>query len=161
MSTYYYAPSTQGFYLDGLNQHIPSDAILITEQQWQALVNGKAEGKLIDVIDGVPTLVDPPAPTPSQIVTAQESVVRAYLNAGAAQRHYDSITTVCSYSTSTNVQFKSDADTCIPWRDACWEHYLIYAQSVASGASTWTDAELIDDLPKLVWPTIPTNPANV
>ena len=161
MSTYYYAPSTQGFYLDGLNQHIPSDAIIITEQQWMALVNGKAEGKLIDVIDGVPTLVDPPAPTPSQIVSAQEAVVRAYLNAGAAQRHYDSITTVCSYSTSTNVQFKSDADTCIPWRDACWEHYLIYVQSVASGASTWTDAELIADLPVLVWPTIPTNPANV
>lgn len=152
MSTYYYAPSTQGFYLDGLNQNIPDDAIIITEQQWMALVNGKAEGKLIDVIDGVPTLVDPPAPTPSQIVTAQESVVRAYLNAGAAQRHYDSITTVCSYATSTNVQFKSDADTCIPWRDACWEHYLIYVQSVASGAPPWTDAELIADLPVLVWP---------
>jgi len=154
MSTYYYAPSTQGFYLDGLNQNIPDDAILITEQQWMVLVNGKAEGKLIDVIDGVPTLVDPPAPTPSQIVTAQESVVRAYLNAGAAQRHYDSITTVCSYATSTNVQFKSDADACIPWRDACWEHYLIYVQSVASGASPWTDAELVADLPVLVWPDV-------
>lgn len=154
MSTYYYAPSTQGFYLDGLNQNIPDDAILITEQQWMVLVNGKAEGKLIDVVDGVPTLVDPPTPTPSQIVTAQESVVRAYLNAGAAQRHYDSITTVCSYSTSTNVQFKSDADACIPWRDACWEHYLIYVQSVASGAPPWTDAELIADLPVLVWPDV-------
>lgn len=154
MSTYYYAPSTQGFYLDGLNQNIPDDAILITEQQWMVLVNGKAEGKLIDVVDGVPTLVDPPAPTPSQIVTAQESVVRAYLNAGAAQRHYDSITTVCSYATSTNVQFKADADACIPWRDACWEHYLIYVQSVASGAPPWTDAELIADLPVLVWPDV-------
>lgn len=154
MSTYYYSPSTQGFYLDGINQHIPDDAIIITEQQWMDLVNGKAEGKLIDMIDGVPTLVDSPAPTPSQIVTAQESVVRAYLNAGAAQRHYDSITTVCSYSTSTNVQFKSDADACIPWRDACWEHYLIYVQSVASGAPPWTDAELIADLPVLVWPDV-------
>jgi hypothetical protein len=161
MSTYYYAPSTQGFYLDGLNQHIPSDAILITEQQWQALVNGKAEGKLINVVNNVPTLVDPPAPTPSQIVKAQENVVRAYLNAGAAQRHYDSITTVCSYSTSANVQFKSEADTCIPWRDACWENYLSYVQSVESGATPWTDAELTNHLPKLVWPTIPTNPANV
>jgi hypothetical protein len=154
MSTYYYAPSTQGFYLDGLNQNIPDDAIILTEQQWMDLVNGKAEGKLIDVVDGVPTLVDPPAPTPSQIVTAQESVVRAYLNAGAAQRHYDSITTVCSYATSTNVQFKADADACIPWRDACWEHYLIYVQSVASGAPPWTDAELITDLPVLVWPDV-------
>lgn len=154
MSTYYYAPSTQGFYLDGLNQHIPDDAIIITEQQWMALVNGKAEGKLIDVIDGAPTLVDPPAPTPSQIVTDQEAVVRSYLNAGAAQRHYDSITTVCSYATSTNVQFKSDADACIPWRDACWEHYLIYVQSVASGAPPWTDDELIADLPVLVWPDV-------
>jgi hypothetical protein len=154
MSTYYYAPSTQGFYIDGLNQHIPSDAIVITEQKWMDLVSGLAAGKEIFIADGVPELIDPPAPTPSEIVTAQESVVRAYLNAGAAQRHYDSITTVCSYSTSTNVVFKADADACIPWRDACWEHYLIYVQTVTSGAPVWTDAELIADLPVLVWPNV-------
>jgi hypothetical protein len=154
MTTYYYAPSTQGFYLDGLNQHIPDDAIVITEQKWTELVSGLAAGKEIFVVDGVPELIDPPAPTPSEIVSAQESVVRAYLNAGAAQRHYDSITTVCSYSTSTNAVFKADADACIPWRDACWEHYLIYVQTVAAGAPVWTDAELIADLPVLVWPNV-------
>lgn len=152
MSTYYYSPSTQGFYLEGLNSNIPNDAIVITESQWLALVNGKAEGKLIQIIDGVPTLEDAPKPTDLEIAQAQESVVRRYLNAGAAQRHYDSITTVCSYVASTNPQFKSDADTCIPWRDACWEHYLIYLTSVEAGASAWTDAELIADLPVLVWP---------
>lgn len=154
MTTYYYAQSTQGFYLDGLNQHIPSDAIVITEQKWMELVSGLAAGKEIFVVDGVPELIDRPAPTPSEIVTAQESVVRAYLNAGAAQRHYDSITTVCSYSTSTNIVFKADAEACIPWRDACWEHYLIYLQTVAAGAPVWTDAELIADLPVLVWPNV-------
>lgn len=152
MSTYHYSPSTQGFYLDSLNPHIPNDAIVITEQKWSELVTGVADGKEIFIVDGVPELIDPPAPTPSEIVSAQESVVRAYLNAGAAQRHYDSITTVCSYSTSTNVVFKADAEACIPWRDACWEHYLIYVQTVAAGAPVWTDAELIADLPVLVWP---------
>lgn len=152
MSTYYYSSSTQGFYLDGLNQNIPSDAIIITESQWMTLVNGKAEGKLINVVDGVPTIVDPPAPTPMDIVVAQEIVVRQYLNAGAAQRHYDSITTVCSYSTSTNPQFKADADACIPWRDACWEQYIIYSLSVDAGALPLSDQELIADLPVLVWP---------
>jgi hypothetical protein len=154
MSTYYYAPSTQGFYLDGLNQHIPNDAIVITEQKWMDLVSGLAAGKEIFIVDGVPELIDPPVPTPSEIVSVQESVVRAYLNAGAAQRHYDSITTVCSYSTSTNIVFKADAEACIPWRDACWEHYLIYVQTVAAGAPVWTDAELIADLPVLVWPNV-------
>jgi len=61
MSTYYYSPSTGGFYLDDFNKIIPEDAIEITKEYWQSLLEGQSAGKQISKDEnGYPILIDPP-----------------------------------------------------------------------------------------------------
>lgn len=149
-----YSASTNGFYAEDIDyQNLPYDCVEISDAAYDFLMLGQANGKFIAPnADGVPILVGKEDIPQLAVALEQESVVRQYLNAGAQTKHYDSITTACSYANSANVTFKSDADTCIAWRDDCWEHYLIYVAGVESGASVWTDEALISYLPKLVWP---------
>jgi hypothetical protein len=63
MSTYYYSPSTTGFYLEGFNKVIPEDAIEITKEYWQELIQGQSSGKKISQDEnGYPILTDHVAP---------------------------------------------------------------------------------------------------
>jgi len=73
MSTpsYFYSPATGGFYLEGLHEAIPADAIALTEAEWRALIDGLAQGaSVIGTDTGVLSLqspepvpdIDPPSP---------------------------------------------------------------------------------------------------
>jgi len=42
--SYFYSPASGGFYLEGLHESIPEDAIALTEAAWAALVEGLAKG---------------------------------------------------------------------------------------------------------------------
>lgn len=61
-----YSDSTKGFYLVGLHMDIPEDAISITEEQHQQLLQEQSEGKIISVVEG--EVVTLPAPPPSNEV---------------------------------------------------------------------------------------------
>lgn len=59
----FYALSTRGFYDPEINTSIPDDAVEITDDQWLALLEGQAHGKVIAVdANGQPVLQDPPPP---------------------------------------------------------------------------------------------------
>lgn len=64
--TWFFSPSTRGFYTDELHDAWPDDAVEITAEQHAALLAGQAAGLLIQAgTDGVPALVaPPPAPAP-------------------------------------------------------------------------------------------------
>lgn len=149
-----YSASTNGFYANDIDyKNLPTDCIDISDSAYDLLMTGQSEGKMImPNHEGIPVLISKDDWPQLAIALDQESVVRDYLNKGAKEKHYDSITTACSYVNSGNVTFKAEADACIAWRDDCWEHYLIYCNGVESGAPAWTDAHLIAYLPKLVWP---------
>lgn len=54
--TLYYSASTTGFYDDGLNINIPSDSVVITQEEHTALLSSQSEGRVICVgPDGRPT----------------------------------------------------------------------------------------------------------
>jgi hypothetical protein len=56
-----YAQSTGGFYHIDIHEVIPSDAVSITAQEYAALLDSQASGKLIAADEqGRPVLVDPP-----------------------------------------------------------------------------------------------------
>lgn len=61
--TYFYSPSTGGFYLEGLHTVIPEDKIALEISEYHALLEGLNQGQVIQVIDDVPTLVTPALPT--------------------------------------------------------------------------------------------------
>lgn len=78
----YFAKSTGGFYFDALHGvKIPVDAVEITYDEHAALLAGQSIGKVISAdADGMPCLIDQPAPTSEQLsnsVRAQRDALLA------------------------------------------------------------------------------------
>jgi len=66
----FYSASTRGFYDDAIHSSLPSDAVPITSQVHQALLEAQAAGKQIEPDgNGFPVAVDPPPPGPPQVVS--------------------------------------------------------------------------------------------
>jgi len=65
--SYFYSPATGGFYLEGMHEDIPEDAIALSEAEWTALVDGLAQGASI-ISTGAGTLsLQMPAPDPDSV----------------------------------------------------------------------------------------------
>jgi hypothetical protein len=64
----YFSAATMGFYDSSINTKIPSGAVQLTDQEYNNLLQGQNNGKLI-VIDanGRPVLASVPAPTPEEV----------------------------------------------------------------------------------------------
>lgn len=62
----FYSKSTGGFYDTAVHgDNIPDDAVAITHEQHQALIDGQSAGKVIAAdANGFPILQDPPPPPP-------------------------------------------------------------------------------------------------
>lgn len=68
----YYSASTGGFYSEDVSGSIiPSDSVEITDEEWQALLEGQSSGKRITAdADGRPELTDLPGLTDEQKISA-------------------------------------------------------------------------------------------
>ena len=67
MDTYFYSPSTGGFYLEAIHgDAMPDDALSLGQDAYTALMDGQSAGKVImppDEGHDLPYLADPPPPT--------------------------------------------------------------------------------------------------
>lgn len=77
-----YSKSTGGFYDTAIHgDNIPADAVEITVEEHQALIEGQSQGKRIVADEsGRPILVDPPAPTAAEIwerIKAKRDAIKA------------------------------------------------------------------------------------
>ncbi|MNN26624.1 Caudovirales tail fiber assembly protein [compost metagenome] len=73
---------------------IPADAVEISFDEWQALLNGQTAGKVIEWgDDGYPMLVDPPPPSPEQLAAIERAWRDAQLaeTDGMVSRHRDEV----------------------------------------------------------------------
>lgn len=70
--TKYYSKSTGGFYDKDIHgDNIPSDAVEISDEDWESLLDGQSSGKVIGAdANGKPELQDPPALTQQQQIDA-------------------------------------------------------------------------------------------
>jgi len=137
--TLYYAKSTNGFYDSEISSSLPSDAVIITPAQKDAVFAEQAKGKRITSDDkGYPIAVDPADPTKDQIIFIYESAAQKNLDTVAKSWGYDSILSAVSYANSTNPQYKADAAAMIEWRDAYWaEAYNIEAGTLPASADAF------------------------
>jgi len=70
--TIYYAKSTNGFYDTVVNIKIPTDAVEITEEEHQLLLNNQANGfEISSDANGKPINIPVPPPSPEQIAAEQ------------------------------------------------------------------------------------------
>ena len=85
------------------------------------------------------------------------STVQGYLDSRAQERNYDNINSLCTYATSTRLKFAGEAQAAVEWRDEVWMYCYVELDKVLSGLRTApTPEELIEELPRLVWPNTPT-----
>lgn len=63
----YYSKTTRGFYSSDVNTNIPEDAVEVSTEEWQALLEGQAAGQVIvPDAEGYPHLEAAPGPTDEQ-----------------------------------------------------------------------------------------------
>lgn len=85
----FFSAQTNGFYIREIHKNIPADAVEITVEEWRALLDGQAQGKMIAAdARGFPVLKDPPPPTP--IVPRSVTMRQARL-ALLAAGHYEKV----------------------------------------------------------------------
>lgn len=141
----FYSKTTNGFYDPAINDIIPDDAVEISLENWQDLIEGQSSGKIIKADDkGYPYLEDPPAPTKDQTVSILSSAIQQSLNTSATTWGYDNIVSGCSYANSTNAQYAADAAALIQWRDSVWEWANAAFETVAPGT---TPNEFLHNMP--------------
>jgi len=151
----FYAKSTNGFYAEAIHgDSIPDDAVEITVEEHAALLEGQSQGKLIQAdANSRPVLVDPPPPTPEQIVAQYTGAVQQHLDNFARTRNYDGILSAATYATSQVLKFKAEGQYAVEARDATWAKcYEILAAVEAGTRPMPTMDELLAELPVLVWP---------
>ena len=99
--------------------------------------------------------IENPAPTTEEIQFQLTEAVQSALDDFAKTRGYDGIMSACSYSNSTDAQFKLEADYCIQLRDTTWRMgYAILAEVKAGTRPIPSVEELIAELPvgSAKWP---------
>ena len=151
----FYSKSTSGFYSREIHgDNIPADAVEITVEEHQALIEGQSQGKRIVADEnGRPVLQDPPPPTIEQIIVQYDAAVQKRLDDFAKTRNYTNIMSAATYATSTVPKFKAEGQYCVEARDATWAKcYEVLAAAEAGSRPMPTLDELLAELPVLTWP---------
>lgn len=79
--------------------------------------------------------------------------IQAFVDETAQQRNYDSGLTCASYVGSTNPAWAAEAAAFVAWRDVVWAYAYGELDKVQAGQrSQPTVAEMIGELPELIWP---------
>lgn len=150
---YLYSQSTGGFYNDVVHtaEQIPADAVELTDDAYQALLEAQSAGQQITAdAGGAPEATDVPAPSRADMVKQAAAQVNHLLDAAVQARDYDSIESACSYATSTVDAWQAEALACSAWRDQVWQWF--YAEVAAGTDDVPGPKQLRKAMPALSWP---------
>lgn len=68
MGTWFFSPSTLGFYCSDIHLNLPSDVVEVSPEVRQNVMSAQASGKIIQAgTNGQPITVDPPNPTETEL----------------------------------------------------------------------------------------------
>ena len=96
---------------------------------------------------------EPVIDTTAQVIAEYTAAVQLHLDAFAQTRNYDGILSAATYATSTVPKFLAEGQYAVEARDATWAAcYSILADVQGGVMAMPTLAELLAELPVLVWP---------
>ena len=149
----FYSKSTGGFYDREIHgDNIPADAVEITVEEHQALLEGQSQGKVIVADEnGYPILQDPPPPTAEQIMSRLEARVQRWLDEQARALGYDDIRSAVTYAEESAVpRFQQEGQALRRLRSLAWARcYEILNEVQAGQRSIPTEEELIAEMEAL------------
>jgi hypothetical protein len=109
MTTYFYSASTGGFYTPDINPTMPSDAVEITEEYYQDLLQGQSEGlQIIADAQGYPILIAP-VPVPPTLEQNKFNASRILTNTDW--------TTIADVASPINNPYLANQDEFIAYRN--------------------------------------------
>ena len=149
----FYSKSTGGFYTREIHgDNIPADAVEITTEEHQALIEGQSLGKVIVADEsGRPILQDPPPPTAEQIAKRLEARVQFWLDEQARALGYDDIKSAVTYADEPAVpKFQQEGQALRRLRSLVWARCYEILNAVQTGQrSIPTEEELIAEMEAL------------
>lgn len=94
-----------------------------------------------------------PPPSPQEIIAQYTTAVQRRLDTFFQSRGYDGILSAATYATSSVLKFQAEGQYAVEARDATWAKCYEILAAVEGGTSPMpTEAELLAELPALVWP---------
>ena len=94
-----------------------------------------------------------PPPSPQEIIAQYTTAVQRRLDTFFQSRGYDGILSAATYATSSVLKFQAEGQYAVEARDATWAKCYEILAAVEGGTSPMpTEAELLSELPALVWP---------
>lgn len=149
-----YSKMSGGFYLPGMHQNIPIDALEISPETHALLIAGQAAGKrIVADLNGYPVLADQPAPSEAQIVARYEAALDTHLDGVAQTYRYADRTRLALRAGYPN-QHQALATAFGTWMDSCNDIAKQLYNDVKAGTASMpatTDA-FIALLPSFVAP---------
>jgi hypothetical protein len=78
--TIYYSKSTGGFYDSSITTNYPSDAVEVSQEDYQSLMTAQSNGQVIvSNAQGYPVSENPPSPTPEEIQSINKNAASKLL----------------------------------------------------------------------------------
>jgi hypothetical protein len=94
-------------------------------------------------------IVNEPIPT----IGLYENAIQALIEETAQSRQFRDAATMASYTSSTIPLWSAQATAFVAWRDAVWMYAYEELDKVTTGTRPQpTVSEILDELPKIVWP---------
>lgn len=145
---YFYAASTNSFYIAGISRDIPADADEITHGKYMALI--AAPGELQPDANGRPVKIMR-QPTTDEIIASLTRAVQRHLDSAARAAGYDDIRTAVTYADEPAVsKFQHEGRAFRAWRSRVWSACNDVIAAAQSGQHAMPSADdLIAELPAL------------
>ena len=93
-----------------------------------------------------------PVKTIAEIQREYTDELQKVLDKTAREKQYDNALSLATYVSSTNQQWKGEADAFVAWRDAVYVYALSVLDTVQQGGQQPTIDEFLAGLPAITWP---------
>lgn len=127
-----------------------STFVVHPDYQWIDCDNTVQIGDTWDGQVFVPQVV--PEKPIDEVLREYQDALQNFLDKKAREKQYNSALSIATYVTSTNQQWKAEADAFIAWRDEVFVHALDVLSTVEQGGARPSIDDFIAGLPQLTWP---------
>lgn len=120
----------------------------------EGLILGPSGGQIGWTWNGTQYVPPPKPPEPALTESDYAAAIQAHIDIVARSKSYADGFALASYVSSTIPAWAAEATTFVEWRDQVWVYAYTELAKVQSGQRPQpTIAELVSELPQIVWPS--------